>query len=195
MSLFTSERERRLWLWVLVVVVAIYSTLGPAQMLVAILRERNLLQVSFALVLLFVGAAIVWRWVKRRPGRREIGVALGVTAVYLFAWFRMETLEERTLLIEYSLVAILIHQALIERQRQGRQVPSPDALAVVATALLGLLDECIQAILPNRVFDLVDIGFNALAGLMAILASQALARAAVAQLGIQDQFQHLAAGL
>jgi len=89
----------------------------------------------------------------------------------------VESLEERTHLIEYSLVAILIHQALIERQRQGRQVPSSAALAVVVTALLGLLDECIQAILPNRVFDLVDIGFNALAGLMAILASLALARA------------------
>jgi len=85
MSLFASDRERRLWLWALVVVVAIYSTLGPAQMLVAALRERNLLRVSFALVLLLLGAAIVWRWVKRRPGWREIGVAIGVTAVYLFA--------------------------------------------------------------------------------------------------------------
>jgi hypothetical protein len=174
MSLFTSDRERRLWLWTLAVVVAIYSTLGPAQMLVAALRERNLLRVSLATVLLLVGAVIVWRWVKKRPGWREIGVALGVTAVYLFAWFRVETLEERTHLIEYSLVAILIHQSLIERQRQGRRVPSPAALALAVTVLLGLLDECIQAILPNRVFDLVDVGFNALAALMASLA---LARA------------------
>ena len=177
MSLFTSDLERHLWLWALAVVVAIYSTLGPAQILVAALRERNLLRVSFTIVLFLVGAVIVWRWVKRRPGWREIGVALGVAAVYLFPWFRVETLEERTHLIEYSLVAILIHQALIERQRHGRHVPSPPTLAVVVTALLGLLDECIQAILPNRVFDLVDIGFNALAGLMAILASLALARA------------------
>ena len=44
-------------------------------------------------------------------------------------------------------------------------------------ALLGLLDEGIQAILPNRFFDLRDVRFNALAGLMAIPASLALARA------------------
>jgi hypothetical protein len=69
MSLFTSDRERRLWLWALAVVVAIYSTLGPAETLVAFLRERNLLRVSFALVLLLVVVAIAGQWVKRRPGR------------------------------------------------------------------------------------------------------------------------------
>jgi hypothetical protein len=68
MSVFTSDRERRLWLWALTVVVAIYSTLGPTQVLVEALRERNLLRVSFALVLILVGAVIVWRWGKRRPG-------------------------------------------------------------------------------------------------------------------------------
>jgi hypothetical protein len=55
MYFFTGDRERRLWLWVLAVVVAIYSTLGPAQTLVGALRERNLLRVSFALGLFLVG--------------------------------------------------------------------------------------------------------------------------------------------
>ena len=34
MDLFTSDRERRLWLWTLAVLVAIYSTLGLARALV-----------------------------------------------------------------------------------------------------------------------------------------------------------------
>lgn len=34
------------------------------------------------------------------------------------------------------------------------------------TALFGLLDEGIQAMLPNRVFDVRDVFFNALAGFM-----------------------------
>ena len=175
MSLFTSDRERRLWLWTLVVLVAIYSTLGPAQTLVAALRERNLLRVSFALVLLVGVTAFAWQWVKRRPGRREIGVALGVTAAYLMAFIRVESWEERTHLFEYGIVAILIHQALIERLRHGRRVPAPAALAVAVTALLGWLDEGIQAILPNRVYDVRDVGFIAVAGLMVIAASLALA--------------------
>ena len=102
---FTSDRERRLWLWALAVVVAIYSTLGPAETLAGALRERNLLRTSFALVLLLV----------------------------------------------------------------------PAALAVGATALLGWIDEGIQAILPNRVYDIRDVGFNALAGLMAVAAGLVLA--------------------
>ena len=174
MPFFTSNRERRLWFWTLVVIAAIYSTLGPAQVLVAGLRERNLLRISFALLLVIIGVAIIWRWVKQPPGWREIGVWLAAAAVYAFAFFRVESLEERTHLIEYSLVAILIYQALLERAHQGRHVPYPAALAFGATAALGFLDEGIQAILPRRVFDPVDVGFNALAAFMAIIVSMAL---------------------
>ncbi|MCP3962659.1 MAG: VanZ family protein [bacterium] len=174
-SLFTSDRERRLWLWTLVLMVAIYSTLGLARTVVDALAERNLLRVSFALVLLLVVGPIAWRWVKRRPGRGEIGVALGVAFAYLMVGIRMNNWAERTHLIEYGIVAALIHQALLERVRNGRRVPAPAALAVTVTALLGLLDEAIQAMLPSRFFDVRDVFFNALAGFMVVAARLAIA--------------------
>jgi VanZ family protein len=158
----------------LVVIAAIYATLGPAGRLVGYLRERNLLRVSFALVVLLVVGVIARQWAKRHPSLGEIGVALGVTAVYLTVWIRIQSLEERTHLFEYGLVAVLIHQAFIERRRHSRRVPAPAALAVASTALLGWLDEGIQAILSNRVYDIRDVGFNALAGLMAVTASLVL---------------------
>ena len=176
-SLFSSEREKRLWLWALAVLVAIYSTLGPVQELATWLRERNLLRVSTSALLLVVGATIAVRWARTRPGRREVGVALGVTAVYLTALIRMPIPEERTHLFEYGLVAILIYHALTERRRNDRRVPAPAVLAVAATALLGWIDEGIQSLLPSRVYDLRDVGFNALALLMAIVSSLLLARA------------------
>ena len=46
-SLFTSDRERRLWCWALAVVVAIYSTLGLAGTLAEVLRENNLMRAAF----------------------------------------------------------------------------------------------------------------------------------------------------
>lgn len=175
MSLFTSNRERRLWLWVLAVMVAIYATLGPARMLVDALRQRNLLRVSFTVVVLLVIVVFIGQWVKRRPGWSEIGVALGVALAYWMTFLRMENPAERTHLIEYGIVAVLIHLALLERVHNGRLVPWPAALTVVVTALLGLLDECIQALLPSRVFDWKDVFFNAFAGFMVIVARLALA--------------------
>jgi hypothetical protein len=163
-----------LWLWTLVVLVGVYSTLGPAQSLVAELRQRNLLRVSMAVVLIPVGLVIARQWVRQRPGWREIGVGLGIAVTYLMAWARINTPEERTHLFEYGVVAILIHQALLERARHGRRVVLPAVLAVDVTALLGWLDEVVQAILPGRVYDLRDVGFNGFAALMAIGARVAL---------------------
>ncbi len=177
-SPFTSDQERRLWFYTLAVMVAIYSTLGLAGTLAQVLHERNLLDASFALSFLLVVAAIVGDALKRRPGRREIWVALGVTAVYGMVVVRMGIgPEERTHLFEYGLVAVLIHKALTERVQNGRPVPVPAVLTIAVTALLGWLDEGIQALLPSRVYDLRDVGVNALAGLLAISASLALARA------------------
>lgn len=177
MSLFTSDHERRLWLWALVVMVAIYSTLGPAAVLVAKLREYNLLRISLALVTLPVLAVVTWRWLKQRPGGAEIAVALAVVGVYLMVLARVNSPEERTHLFEYGVVAVLVHRALAERIRQGRRVPAPAVITVVAIAVLGLLDECIQSVLPGRRYDIRDVGFNALAGVLAIGGKLALARA------------------
>lgn len=178
MSSFTSNRERRLWLFALAVVLAIYSTLGLAGKLAEALRQQGLLEVSFVVGFLTVVGAIVGSELKKRPGRREIWVTLGVTAVYAMVVVRMGiTPEERSHLFEYGLLAVLIYQALAERVRNGRSVPIPAVLAIAVTALLGWLDEGIQAFLPNRVYDLRDVGINALAGLMAVVASLAIARA------------------
>jgi hypothetical protein len=100
MSLFTTDRERRLWFWTLAAIVAIYSTLGPAETLYALLREHNLLRVTIALVTLLVVFALAVQWVKSRPDLAEIVVALGVAVAYLMVWWRVDSWEERTHLIE-----------------------------------------------------------------------------------------------
>ena len=185
-SLFTSDRERRLWLWALAVVVAIYSTLGLAGRLAEVLRDHSLLPATFFFLMFLTVAAIVGSGLKRRPGRREVWVALGVTAVYGMAVIRMGvTPEERTHLFEYSIVAVLIYQALRERSQNGRRVPVPAAFALVLTVLLGWLDEGIQALVPNRVYDRFDVLSNAIAATIGIVTSWviALLNAALARWG------------
>ena len=169
---FTSRRERRLWLCALAVVVAIYSTLGLAGSLAETLREHNLLPAAVLALMLATVAAIVGSGLKRRPGRREIWVALGVTAVYAMAVVRMGgSMEERTHLFEYGIVAVLIYQALSERAQNGRRVPAPAILALAATVALGWLDEGLQALIPSRVYDNFDVVRNSVAAAAGIAGS------------------------
>ena len=178
MRLFSSARERRLWLWALAVVAAIYSTLGLAGTMARTLRELGLLDVStWVLVAMFlVGMTIVTQGLRVRPGGVEIAVMLGVAAVYLLLVLRSTASPaERTHLMEYGVLGVFIHEALAERVRRGRHVPLPPVIAVLVTAALGAVDEGIQWFLPNRVFDPVDMLFNFLAGTTSVAAVVALA--------------------
>lgn len=175
MTFFASNRERRLWTWTLAGVVAIYSTLGLAPTLAGALRDSGLIEEAVFLSMILVVATIVTQGLKTRPGGAEVGVALGVVAVYLLLFLRMTAPpEERTHLMEYGVVAVFVYEALTERASQGRHVPIPALLAALTTSLLGVLDECIQAFLPSRVFDPIDILFNVLAAVIAVVAMVAL---------------------
>ena len=170
MPFFSSKRERRLWIALLIVLAGIYATLGQTPGIVAALgtdlvqsAEANLV---FALLILLVVIPVFF--IDKRFSRVEIAVGIGILAVYLLAWLRLGSWEERTHLFEYALVAALAHEALLERRDKGRRVPAPTALALVISLLLGVFDEAIQYVLPNRVFDPVDVAFNSLAATVII---------------------------
>ncbi len=174
MPFFSSPRERRLWTWVLIVVVAIYSTLGLARTMIGAVRDRGLLDATFVGAFALVLLTILFQALRTRPKGLEIGVALGVAASYLMVFVRMALPEERTHLIEYGVVAVLLYEALSERRSQGRRVPRPALLAILLTIGVGTLDEGIQAVLPSRVFDPRDILFDSVAAVMSVTAMVAL---------------------
>jgi hypothetical protein len=174
MPFFSSHKERRLWSWTLAVVVAIYSTLGLAGALAAWLGGTWVQVGLFLAGCLLVLATVLTEGLSRRPSGSEIVVALGLAAAYLMVFVRMGSPIERSHLVEYGVVAVFILAALRERASQGRKVPVPALLAILATSALGLIDECLQWFIPVRVFDPVDILFNVLAAVMAVTASVAL---------------------
>jgi VanZ family protein len=175
-AMFVSVRERRLWMLTSLLVVAIYSTLGSVRILSDALRGRGLLEPAFGEGVAAIAVAIVLVAMRKRPSGAEIGVWLGVAAVYLMMFVRLAIPEERTHLIEYGVVAALIYEALIERSRAGRLLRSPALLAIVVTAVVGIVDEVFQWFLPGRVFDPRDILFNVLAAVMAVAASWVVSR-------------------
>jgi len=174
--MITSSREGRWWLAVAVVVAAIYASAGVAGRLADALEGSVWLALAFGLCFFTVISVIAASGLSGRASGREVWVGLGVVAVYAMVFVRMGvTAAERTHLFEFGLVAVLIHRALGERFAGQGRVLAPAVIAVVSTALLGWIDEAIQWLLPNRVYDLRDVGFNALAGLMAVATSLALA--------------------
>ncbi|HAV77391.1 MAG TPA: VanZ family protein [Anaerolineae bacterium] len=173
MSIYSSDRERRLWIWTLIVVAAIYSTLGLTATLAETLLESGMFTNAFITAFLLMLTAVLTQGLKVRPRGIELGVGIGIAAVYIMVFARMGIVE-RTHLFEYSIVATLIYEALKERASQGRIVRAPGLVAILVTSLIGALDEGIQFLLPSRVFDPIDMGFNALAGFMAVIANVAL---------------------
>ena len=177
MDIFSSDRERNLWLWAAVVVATIYSTVGLAQTLAWMLEEHSILDAVYVFGLLLIIAMIATQAFRTRPSGTGVIVALGVAAVYVLLFVRLTLPAERTHLMEYGVVGVLLYEALSERARQGRRVPLPALLAIAATGTLGLGDECLQLLIPSRVFDLRDVVVNVLAGAMAVGASAVIANA------------------
>ena len=147
---------------------AIYASVGLAGSL-------GLLGVAFAAAFLVTIAAVLGIGLGSRPRAAELWIGVGTVAAYVMLVVRMGVAPlERTHLFEYGLVAVLVYEALTERRGAGCRVPAPAVLAVVITAGLGWIDEAIQAALPGRVYDLRDVGVNALAAVIATAARSAL---------------------
>ena len=153
---------------------AIYATLGSVPAIVRALSDRDMLDQTFfnVFVVLVVGMIVVG--LSTRPGWREVGVGIAVLGVYGLAFLRFALPAERTHLFEFGVVAVLIYLALLERRANGAAIRAPALIAFLSASALGWIDEGIQAILPNRFFDPIDLGFNTGAALGAIAATAAL---------------------
>lgn len=170
MTIFTSQREKRLWLYALIVAAAILSTLTFGRPLREMLVDQNVQAVFFLLGMVLTAATIIVYGLKLQPGKAELTVWLGLATVYIMLVFRLGA-PERSHLIEYSVLAIFIHQPLIERLSIKHHFLIPALLAFLITTAIGVIDESVQLFLPDRVFSGEDIFFNGSAAFMAITTS------------------------
>ena len=166
MSTFTSKREKYYWILSAIVLITIVSSLFLGQPLARELRDQNVQAVIFVTGMGFVGAAILLHSLRSKPSKYEYLTVLGIIAVYTMFFFRLGA-PERSHLIEYSILAIFVHRAIMERFGDTRVYRSA-LIALVVTFLIGVIDESMQLFLPNRVFDPVDIFFNGIAATIAI---------------------------
>lgn len=170
MPLFTSQREKQLWLYVLIVLFAITTTLVFARGFTIIIVNQNIQAIIFWIAFILIGLSTIIHGLKSKPHKVEIVVWFGILAVYLLLFLRVGH-PERTHLMEYSILAIFIHKALIERKGLRNKMVITGLFAFLTTFSIGVIDELIQLFLPSRVFDPIDILFNSLAAFMTISTS------------------------
>jgi hypothetical protein len=166
--------------------VLIYGSAFVARRMTDFLRQQDLLRAAVGGLFVVAGVFAV-RWLRRwRPVGRTLIVlsAIASVSLLLLYWlYRTSVPEECVHLLEYGLVGGVIYTALVERQRRRdalspdfRRPWSPAVGAILATALLGWVDEAIQFWLPERYYDVRDIALNAAAGLLAVSALEAIRR-------------------
>jgi len=169
MPLFTSQREKLLWLYAFIVLIAITVTLVFADGNAFLMVNQNIQIVVFWIAFILIGLTTLIHGLKTKPHKLEIVIWFGVFAVYLLLFLRLGH-AERSHLMEYSILAIFIHKALIERNLNKRIFLS-GLFAFLITFSIGFIDELIQLFIPSRVFDPIDILFNTLAAFMTITTS------------------------
>ncbi len=180
MALFRSGRERRLWLAVTAAVVALLAALYPMQFALDALRSRNLLRFTISVLFILCAAAVAGALVRRRAPRLAWLVVALAGALYAAIALAMEVPQERLHLVEYGALALLIRTAIAESaavRQLGNRVSNVGVWALGVATTVGWLDEAVQGILPNRMYDLRDVAFNALAAALALCAAAAIRRA------------------
>jgi hypothetical protein len=164
-----SALERRLWVAAGLLALAGYLLIVPAQAVLTGLRARGLLAITVLVLFLSAAVFLVVLVAHSRPHRSE-WVLYGIAAAtYMAILPRLEVIQERVHFLQYGLLSGIFFLALRARAlRLGLPtLLASVAIATIATAAVGWGDEGIQALVPSRVYDLRDVGFNALAGLLA----------------------------
>jgi len=164
------ERRVKAWLWFLAYVGLVYSTIAIFPRLWNGLRihagdsVRHLGTIAVVLALLYAS-----RQVQKRKCIRNIGSYLGLSACVLAYAFLLHRFgqfpAERLHLLEYGLMSMLLHRAMTT-DADVSLVSYVGAWGL--TILIGFGDETIQWILPQRYFELKDVGLNALAAALGL---------------------------
>lgn len=169
-ALAPDERARRLQRLARVllplVLLCIYATLGVVRVVSNALRDANLLRATVGIAFGLVALGLLTLFARTPTLSRPAAllVALALAGVYALVLWPMDSPEERVHFVEYGLVGLLAFFAL----PLGWPDVKRAVVAGVLTAAAGWVDEGIQALLPSRYYDLRDVGFNALAGVLAV---------------------------
>ena len=182
MPRFRTPRERRLWLLAAAIVLFIYASAYFVQFALDALRTRGLLASAIWGLVVVAAAAGAAFLVRQRPGRWEVALLVAAGGAYQILLRRLHIIQERIHLVQYGVVGGLAYAALCERwgytNAAATSAPAavrpwwqrvPSVWAILIAGAAGWGDELVQALLPNRYYDIRDVLTNAEAAALLVL--------------------------
>ena len=159
------------WAITALYVVFIYATLNIApgvwDRVNDLLGGRN----DFILYIVYAAAALVLFYyvivIKKEKNILKYVALILFIAAYVMILKYAQHAREKIHMIEYGLLGIMLYNAL--KIDLGRFDIKLYLLGAFICALVGYVDELIQGVLPNRVFDRRDIFMNAVSGILPLL--------------------------
>lgn len=159
------------WIGVAIVWFTILSTLFVGMPLARFFKDQDIQAAFFLLGMTFVGVTVATYTFKKKAGKWELAIIMGLVALYTM-WLLRLGLAERSHLIEYSVLAIFVHRAMMESLQNHLSNLKILVSTFILSFVLGAIDEGFQYFIPQRVFDMEDLVFNAMAILFALLSIQ-----------------------
>ncbi len=154
------------WAWALGWLLSIYASLPFVRPIATFLRERNLLRLTLGFIFLII-VFIAFRWLYQRYRSIDVLSVLCIIMILLAYGISIVSIplpEERFHFIQYGVLVFLVFQAL----RLSVNPPLVYLLAFLLTSLAGWGDEGIQYLLPDRYYELKDVGLNCLSALLGL---------------------------
>lgn len=164
----TEEKKARAWAWLLASLwlTLIYSTLHIARPISEFLRSHLPFEKLAVLSIILILLSISFFFWKSRVLNDKFSIALLllILACYATGLSLLRFPEEKLHFIQYGVLAFLIFRALaFDLKKLDCYLGS-----LLLTTCLGWLDEKIQDILPDRVYDELDVLLNFASALLAL---------------------------
>jgi len=169
-----STKEHHKWfrsksfVWSLIAcyVTLIYSTLYIIVPIIDYMRKvlKNYFQPSVIILFFIILSSILFYIISNREhyGLSQFLWFSFISCLYGLVIYILELPEEQVHFIEYGILSALIYLALTHDINNS----SIYFLSVLIVFIFGAIDEVIQWVLPNRVFDIRDLIMNGSAGIL-----------------------------
>lgn len=159
--------EKTFWKLSVGIVLLIFSTIFIGNPLREIWSDQGGHALVFVLGMLLVGSAVLIGGLSGPHRWQRWAVRLGLAAVFLMFFLRL-SIAERSHIIEYSVLAYCLHEALKRNPIIQNRFRYPWILAFLFTIVIAGIDEGIQMIIPQRVGSWEDFAFDSGAAAFAI---------------------------